>query len=1160
MSAIAISGGSDEGDDSAGEDGGDETPDETDEGDEGDEGEDGEDGGEDGGDTETAGLTLTGTEGDDLLEGGAEGDTIVGGEGGSDTLIGNDGNDVLIANDETLGAPDTLIGGAGIDALWGDDGDQLTGGANADLFVIPVGVEGADPVTITDLDFTRFTDQDVPDRVVFVTPEIEIIPRSEFFDGTYQAGIGDLPDGSGAQVIINNQVVAIIEGYTADELFYETVWVGNFSPALTGFYDGDDALTGSADADEIFGGDGMDTILGLGGGDYLAGQQGDDFVSGVDAEGTEAVGDTVVGNAGDDTLRGDEADQLAGGEGNDSFELVVPDADAEDFAPMRLHSYEVDGNDGAHELITLIDADGTAISAVEAATNLTITDAEDGSGAALVYNGQVLAIVEGVDAEALGSPSGWLGNLGDVTPVVTQVSTLNATEVEVTAATGSGYVISESFFGGNLVYSINTDDGVPLDNFVNALEELNITHLRFPAGQGDSGDEYEDGDKFLNVLEMNRGADGDWELRAEVTDMLDWARENGAQVTLVLPTKNYTIAEYEALDDEIARFAQAVMEDYGDVVEAFEIGNEYWSSTGETEYGSKANVAAIALEDGMEAAGVDVDDQPSIIVQMATPNAGSDFHASVDDRSYTDRVHLANETIIAQLSAEARAAIDGVVEHYYYKDRSLEFSGKSGEVSFIDHDLAIWEEAFDKDLDFHVTEWNVKTTDDEETGLRSASVMVEQVQNLTELGADSAHVWPVQHNTPTDLAGSQTEEVVTDAQGRVISSINGATFDLMASSLVGLELIETDLSVEEGPFELDAYQSEDRTVVYVSSRSLESQTLELDLSELVPDFNSASAVRIGADFSASSSDGAHYVPGEGFQEAEWVLVNGERYYINENDIRASLTDLNVADTTVEVTLRPFEVIEITFDTAGLDVTPAPDPDPGTDPDPDPDPGTDPEGGDEGNPGTDPGDGGEDPDPEAGDVITGTAGADDLDGGALDDTLSGLAGDDHLTGGRGNDRVLGDAGDDSLYGWGGDDYLKGGDGDDILAGNEGDDTLIGSGGEDELRGGDGADELNGQTGDDTLSGGAGADTLTGWSGKDRFVMAEGDLADGDVITDFEPGKDRLEIDLPGIDSLDDVTFATRADGLVVTFGDHGSVLLQGGLTLEAVAQSRNFVFS
>lgn len=62
--------------------------------------------------------------------------------------------------------------------------------------------------------------------------------------------------------------------------------------------------------------------------------------------------------------------------------------------------------------------------------------------------------------------------------------------------------------------------------------------------------------------------------------------------------------------------------------------------------------------------------------------------------------------------------------------------------------------------------------------------------------------------------------------------------------------------------------------------------------------------------------------------------------------------------------------------------------------------------------------------------------------------------------------------------------------------------------DQLIGAAGADTLTGGAGDDIIADGAGADRLTGGGGADYFVL-EADAAT-DVITDFTPGQDRLDV--------------------------------------------------
>ncbi|MDP3796761.1 MAG: cadherin-like domain-containing protein, partial [Polaromonas sp.] len=87
--------------------------------------------------------------------------------------------------------------------------------------------------------------------------------------------------------------------------------------------------------------------------------------------------------------------------------------------------------------------------------------------------------------------------------------------------------------------------------------------------------------------------------------------------------------------------------------------------------------------------------------------------------------------------------------------------------------------------------------------------------------------------------------------------------------------------------------------------------------------------------------------------------------------------------------------------------------------------------------------------EGDDVLTGTSGADTIDGGGGDDIINAGAGDDIVYGGEGNDRLNGGSGDDTLYGGEGNDNLVGGSGNDTLYGGEGNDTLNGDSGNDTL---------------------------------------------------------------------------------------------------------------
>lgn len=70
------------------------------------------------------------------------------------------------------------------------------------------------------------------------------------------------------------------------------------------------------------------------------------------------------------------------------------------------------------------------------------------------------------------------------------------------------------------------------------------------------------------------------------------------------------------------------------------------------------------------------------------------------------------------------------------------------------------------------------------------------------------------------------------------------------------------------------------------------------------------------------------------------------------------------------------------------------------------------------------------------------------------------------------------------------------------------TFGGGSGDDILLGNEGNDQISGNAGDDILVDGAGRDVLTGGAGADLFVFR--DDTDEDIITDFDPSLDRLDL--------------------------------------------------
>lgn len=111
---------------------------------------------------------------------------------------------------------------------------------------------------------------------------------------------------------------------------------------------------------------------------------------------------------------------------------------------------------------------------------------------------------------------------------------------------------------------------------------------------------------------------------------------------------------------------------------------------------------------------------------------------------------------------------------------------------------------------------------------------------------------------------------------------------------------------------------------------------------------------------------------------------------------------------------------------------------------------------------------------------------------------------------------------------------------IVEGTDGDDTLDGTDGMDDIFGGDGNDVLNGGAEWDFLFGEGGDDTLTG--GADADVFFFGAEAGNDVVTDFTPGEDILDLTDAGV-TMDDLTITEQNGDTLVSWGEN-SVLLQG----------------
>jgi Ca2+-binding RTX toxin-like protein len=235
-----------------------------------------------------AGVTRSGTSGNDVLEGGLGPDVLYGfagndslwGYAGNDSLVGGIDNDILVGGDGN----DILYGEEGGDTLVGDAGnDSLAGGSGVDLMYGGAGNDtltaGADELTNNYLNGGDGNDNMIGDRA----------------DDVMEGGAGDdaLHGGSG-----NN-----------------SLWGGPGNDVITAYHTPGPGNS-FAVTNTLVGGEGNDRITGGVGNDLLVGDEGDDELDGGASNGI----DVLFGRAGNDRLNGQQgADWLEGGDGDDTF-------------------------------------------------------------------------------------------------------------------------------------------------------------------------------------------------------------------------------------------------------------------------------------------------------------------------------------------------------------------------------------------------------------------------------------------------------------------------------------------------------------------------------------------------------------------------------------------------------------------------------------------------------------------------------------------------------------------------------------------------------------------------------------------------------------------------------------------------------------------------
>ncbi|MGF6863008.1 hypothetical protein ABIE69_003599 [Rhodobacteraceae bacterium MBR-64] len=577
-------------------------------------------------------------------------------------------------------------------------------------------------------------------------------------------------------------------------------------------------------------------------------------------------------------------------------------------------------------------------------------------------------------------------------------------------------------------------------------------------------------------------------VRPDIGDIVAFANERNIPLSIIIPTIRY-IGDESVGEAELVNFLTDLINGkYGKIPDNFtlEIGNEYSASDIFKDspglYGEMASNFSTIIGEFSQAHNVDI----KVAVQMGI--------------NYEDNV-----AIQSAFSEDGLANVESLVFHSLpislnnlTKDNSSETNKDGGLTRF--ERIPLYASAWNDEIiaaggqrpELNLSAFNggspaqiPENLEWADFGLRSATVLLEQIAGYSSIGVDRGAIWGVGVTKPNFI--SQT------LNGEVSLSHSGTLFKMMTATLPGMQILGPfSVQSREAPTIHYSFGGENRIASYISINDLDTGLQRTLNYEGIKNYSLVSSMRLGT-----------------------VLEDTFTGNLSDVDARihevATLTDITPTFVTEGVQVgftQEFQVIEIVLKIGdGTTGSSADDWIMGG--------GSDDiifgiDGDDflQGGFGNDHIKGG-----MGDDKIYGDGGSDTLQGGGGDDQLFGGDGADQLNGGSGNDSINGGSGSDLIFGGDGNDLLEGGDGNDIMYGMNGDDiiigdfgsdTLIGQGGNDTIAGGAGADMIFGGAGDDILNGGFGNDRLNGGEGADIFFH-EGVIDHGsDWIQDFSSG--------------------------------------------------------
>jgi hypothetical protein len=482
--------------------------------------------------------------------------------------------------------------------------------------------------------------------------------------------------------------------------------------------------------------------------------------------------------------------------------------------------------------------------------------------------------------------------------------------------------INKDLFGANILAPRDRlgENGT----YDNVVDNLGVETIRYPGG---ALTEFYFDLKNPNANKVMHSETGEEKDFLPYNEFMNYAEQNEKSVTVVLPTRHYLSDEEDINGDRYPDIERNILKTfirntldgkYGSPkIKAFEIGNEYWGSGGmsSVEYGRVVDEMSVIIRD-------EINNHPEystkyfetdILTQMGNNygnarltdfysqfnsseealNAASDdynVHLDFDSYAYNDNdvnwTKVANKLIINELSVDAKDSIDGVVAHIYSKGSEY----ANSRCFDLNNLNSTWKEEMPF-LDTYVTEWNVSSSTGrldpgEDYGLKQAHEILNVAESMILNEVDTAHIWPVQQNTKTDLSYDEGETELTVA---------GEMFKMMSQSLPGKSILNIsdksgrETEYEGEVFDLHTFVGKDEMVMYVASKSNETEVLDVDMNGLMESFSVDSIKKLGVAEGDS--------PTNALSKASIEQIN---------------PDEAIFENILETSLEPYEIIEVKF--------------------------------------------------------------------------------------------------------------------------------------------------------------------------------------------------------------------------------------------------------